>query len=138
MSNTILDDKYVLAFLSIIAYAYAQKASPPLPTYILNTLSYDIIRVIYLFLLLVLVFKTRATVALIISLVFIYILQYIDISKDMSNTNLNNNVTEEPAYRIIHAENDVSSPEMISSTQEESKNLNLQKTIESLFSTPTN
>lgn len=75
--TTILNNDYVFAILVIIAFAYGQNAGPKLPKWLLDLFSHDIVRVLFLSLLLVVRFESRPTVAIIIALVFVYILQYI-------------------------------------------------------------
>lgn len=73
----ILNNDYVFAVLAIIAFAYGQRAGPKLPKWVIDFFSHDIVRVLFLSLLLVVRFESRPTVAIIIALVFVYILQYI-------------------------------------------------------------
>lgn len=73
----ILNNDYVFAILVIIAFAYGQRAGPKLPKWLLDLFQHDIVRVLFLSLLLVVRFESRPTVAIIIAMVFVYILQYI-------------------------------------------------------------
>lgn len=77
----ILNNDYVFAVLAIIAFAYAQNSAPKLPHWLIELFSKDIVRVLFLSLLLFVRFETRPTVALIIAIAFVYILQYIYIQE---------------------------------------------------------
>ncbi len=74
--NTLNND-YVIAVLAILAFAYGQNAMVKLPQIMVDLFSNNLFRVLYLSLLLVVRFETRPTVALIIALVFIYMMQHI-------------------------------------------------------------
>jgi hypothetical protein len=75
--TTILNNDYVFAVLVILAFSYGQRAGPKLSPWLVDLFSRDIVRVLFLSLLLVVRFESRPTVALIIAGVFVYILQYI-------------------------------------------------------------
>lgn len=83
----ILNNDYVFAVLIIIAFAYGQRAGPKLPPWLIELFSRDAVRVLFLSLLLVIRFESRPTVAIIIAITFIYILQYIYIEKFQENFN---------------------------------------------------
>jgi uncharacterized protein YqhQ len=76
-----LNNDYTIAVLAILAFAYGQHAMIQLPQFIVDLFSNTLFRVLYLSLLLIARFETRPTVALIIALVFIYMLQYIHIKE---------------------------------------------------------
>lgn len=77
----VLMNDYVFAGLVIIAFAYGQQAKPKLPKWLVTLFSYDIVRVLFLSLLLIIRFESRPTVAIIIALAFVYILQYVYIEE---------------------------------------------------------
>lgn len=79
--TAILNNGYVFAVLAILAFSYGQRAGPKLPQWMVDFFSKDIMRVLFLSLLLFVRFETRPTVAIIIALVFVYILQYIYIEQ---------------------------------------------------------
>ena len=81
----ILNNDYVFALLAIAAFAYGQRAGPKLPQWLIDVFSKDIVRVLFLSLLLVIRFESRPTVALIIAVMFVYILQYIYIEQFQEN-----------------------------------------------------
>ncbi|VBB18252.1 hypothetical protein YASMINEVIRUS_715 [Yasminevirus sp. GU-2018] len=81
----ILNNDYVFALLAIAAFAYGQRAGPKLPQWLIDVFSKDIVRVLFLSLLLVIRFESRPTVALIIAVAFVYILQYIYIEQFQEN-----------------------------------------------------
>jgi len=78
--TNILNNGYVFAVLAIIAFSYGQRAGPKLPPWLMNFFQHDIVRVLFLSLLLVVRFESRPTIAIIIALVFVYIIQYIYVS----------------------------------------------------------
>jgi hypothetical protein len=79
------NNDYVFAILIIIAFAYGQKAGPKLPQWLIDFFSKDIVRVLFLSLLLVVRFESRPTVALIIAFAFVYIFQYVYIESFREN-----------------------------------------------------
>lgn len=76
-ATQIFNNEYIFAIIAILAFAYGQRAAPKLPKWLLNLFSKDIVRVLFLSLLLVLRFESRPTIAVIIALTFVFILQYI-------------------------------------------------------------
>lgn len=80
-ATNILNNDYVFAVVAIMAFAYAQRAAPPLPDWLIQTFSINWVRVLFLSLLLVFRFETRPTVAIIIALTFVFILQRIHIQE---------------------------------------------------------
>lgn len=79
------NNDYVFAILIIIAFAYGQKAGPKLPQWLIDFFSKDVVRVLFLSLLLVVRFESRPTVALIIAFAFVYIFQYVYIESFREN-----------------------------------------------------
>jgi uncharacterized membrane protein (DUF485 family) len=77
----IIANDYVFAVLVILAFAYGQQAKPKLPKWLVTLFSYDIVRVMFLSLLLIVRFESRPTVAIIIAVAFVYILQYVYIEQ---------------------------------------------------------
>jgi len=75
--GSFMSNDYVFAILAILAYGYGQLAKPALPNFMIRLFENDIFRVLFLSLLLFVRFETRPTVALIIALVFVYMLQFI-------------------------------------------------------------
>lgn len=74
--TNVLNNDYVFAVIAILAFAYGQRAAPKLPDWLIKLFSYDVVRVLYLSLLLIVRFESRPTVAIIMALLFVYILQY--------------------------------------------------------------
>lgn len=72
-----LNNDYVFAILVILVFAYGQRAGPKLPQWLIDFFSQDIVRVLFLSLLLVVRFESRPTVALIIAFAFVYIFQHV-------------------------------------------------------------
>ena len=80
-ATNILNNDYVFAVLAIVAFAYGQRAGPKLPKHVVEFFRYDIVRVLFLSLLLFVRFDSRPTVAIVIAVIFVYILQYVQIQE---------------------------------------------------------
>jgi hypothetical protein len=80
-SDSVLNNDYVFAIMAILAFAYGQRAGPNLPKWLVDLFSTNTARVAFLSLLLFVRFDSRPTVAIIIALTFVYILQYIYITE---------------------------------------------------------
>lgn len=89
-----LDNDYVFAILIIIAFAYGQKAGPKLPQWLIDFFSKDLVRVLFLSLLLVIRFESRPTVALIIAFAFVYIFQFVYIESFREGFSANLKLTD--------------------------------------------
>ena len=75
--TNVLNNEYVFAIIAILAFAYGQRAALKPPNWLMNLFSNNIFRVFYLALLLIVRFESRPTIAIIMALVFVYVLQYI-------------------------------------------------------------
>lgn len=71
VSDTLNND-YILGVLFIIAFSYANLSAPEMPDWFYNFFSNDLMKVLFLSLLLFVRFDTRPTVAIIIAVVFVY------------------------------------------------------------------
>ena len=80
--NVITND-YFIAVVAILVVAYGQHAKLQVPNFMVQLFSNDIFRVFFLSLLLIVRFESRPTVAIILGMVFIYMLKYI---QDQSST----------------------------------------------------
>lgn len=76
---------YVAGFLLIVLYVYMMYSRMELPTYVVNLFKNDIVRVIFLSLLLILNFKKSPTISIVVSLVFVGILNKIMIKETEEN-----------------------------------------------------
>jgi hypothetical protein len=79
----VLNNNYVLAVIVILVISYGQRTAPRIPKWLTDLFSYDIVRVLFLSLLLIVRFESRPTVALIIAVTFIYIFQYVHLEESM-------------------------------------------------------
>ena len=71
--SNILNNDYILGLLFIIAFSYANLSTPKMPDWFYNFFSNDLMKVLFLSLLLFVRFDTRPTVAIIIAVIFVYI-----------------------------------------------------------------
>lgn len=81
--TNLLNNDYVLAVFLIVAFSYASLSAPKLPNWIYRFFSNDLMKVLFLSLLLFVRFDTRPTVALIISFIFVYMFQLVEMRKQM-------------------------------------------------------
>jgi len=91
--DTLINNDYFFAVVAILAFSYGHQAKLEVPVFMVRLFSNDIFRVFYLSLLLIIRFETRPTVAIIMGLVFIYMLKYIQDQE-----------TKEAFANIIHYE----------------------------------
>lgn len=75
------NNEYVFAVVAILVFAYGQNARLDVPDFMVSLFSNDLFRVLYLALILIIRFDKRPTVAIIMGLLFIYMLKYIEDKK---------------------------------------------------------
>jgi len=82
------NNEYVVAVLTIFAIVYASRAQLCLPKRLVSLFKNDIFKIVYLFLLLVVSFKTAPHVAMVVSVVFVVALNLINAHETNENFEL--------------------------------------------------
>jgi hypothetical protein len=90
----ILNNDYVFVIIAILVFSFGQRVAPNPPDQLINLFSKDYIRVLFLSLLLVFRFENRPTIAIIIALFFVYILQHIYVKEVAETVNTIKHVKE--------------------------------------------
>lgn len=83
--QTIVNNEYVIAILTIILVLYATQAQVKLPSMIENLFKNDIFRAVFLSLLLIFNFKKAPHIALIVAIVFVITMNYIATKETREN-----------------------------------------------------
>ena len=101
VASQLFSNDYFFAFIVIIVVAYSHNATPKFTTTMTKFMSYDVIRVLSLALLLI-IHKSRPTVAIILALVFVYLLQFLydeSINKSIKKF-INSQVVTDPTVTV--------------------------------------